>query len=37
MFSRIELAEIQLEEAICVFENYLFHHTVPPVVATKGK
>ena len=31
---RIELAEIQLEEAIFIFEIYFYYHTVAPVVTT---
>lgn len=33
--NKIELAEIQLEETIFVFENYFYYHTVGPVIPTK--
>lgn len=32
---KIEMAEIQLEETICLFDTYFYYHTVAPVVAQK--
>ena len=31
---RLELAEAQLEEAIFIFECYIYYHTVTPVIQT---